>query len=313
MNYNLSACVFIRNATQGFCLWESLASLLHLASEFVIMDCGSTDGTVGLLREVAEANPKIKVILRDSFPTIDAGVFATLANELIDFCHSDNVLYYQADEIWHDDLLELTRQRLEAGQFDLSFWRIQYANNFQYVKWFPHVVHRVGQKGRFNFVGDGMNSDRYNEPPMVSQWDRKYAMGWDDRDEAGNVTEHYPGWGERGHDGIRPFVHEMITDISMIGGFRDNIPERRRLHAPFWHEEPWIPYHDKETSKQHPMQASAWIEKAVNDPDWTRPESPYNLPKILRYHVGKTRYELRPELLRAIKDDTTWNYLLNLG
>ena len=267
--------------------------LLPLCQEFVIMDLGSTDGTVELLREVAEANPKVKVILRDSFPTIDAGVFATLANELIDFCRYDHVLYYQADEIWHEDLLKLTQERLEAGQFDLSFWRIQYANNFQYVKWFPHLVHRIGQKGHFNFVGDGMNSDR--------TWDAKICSNYG--------GEMFPQWDGLGQDGIKPYANEMITDVSLLGGFRDNIVERRALHVPFWHEEPTVPYYYRETGKQIHQSATQWLREAMDDPDWTKTESPYNLPAILRYHVGKIRYELRNDLLEAIKRNDTRNFI----
>lgn len=294
MNYPISACMFIRNNFQGaFCAPETMVQFLHICDEMIILDLGSTDGTIDFLLEVAKANPKIKPVFRDSFPYTDAGVFATLANDLITMCQNDNVIYWQADEFWHEDLLKQLEARLEAGQFDLSFWRIQYANNFQYVKWFPHLIHAVGQKGRFNFVGDGMNTDRV--------WDAKICSQWG--------GEMFPQWGDLGQDGIKPYTNEMVTDVSLIGGFRDNIPDRRRLHAPFWHEEPTIPYYDRDDGKQPHMQESAWVEKAMRDEDWTKPESPYNLPKLLKWHVGKVRYELRPEVLEALKNDSTRNLI----
>jgi hypothetical protein len=157
MEYNLSVCVFIKDTLEGaFCLPESMAQLMPLATEFIVMDLGSTDGTFEFLLEIANNNPKVK-LYKSEWPKIDAGVFADLANQLIDMCLYDNVLYYQADEIWHEDLVKRTQQEFEQGHFDLSFWRIQYRDNFQRVKWFPHLVHRVGQKDNFNFVGDGMN------------------------------------------------------------------------------------------------------------------------------------------------------------
>lgn len=251
------------------------------------MDLGSTDGTFEYLLEIANNNSKVQ-LYKSEWPEIDAGVFATLANDLIDMCQYDNVLYYQADEIWHEDLIKLTRQQFEQGNYDLAFWRIQYANNFQYVKWFPQVVHRVGKKSKFNFVGDGMNTDRYLEPKICSQYGGEY----------------FPKWGAMGQQDIKSYVNEMICDVSLLGGFRDNIVERRALHAPFWHEEPLIYYFDKDTYKSSQMPASQWLERAKADEDWTKEMSPYNLPEILRHHIGKVRYELRPELLEALKSGT---------
>lgn len=305
MSYPVSACCFIRNTFKGaFMLPETMAQFLPLVKQMIIVDLGSDDGTREFLDEVSDY-PKIEVVYRDEFPFTDANVFATLANELIGMCRWPHVIYWQADEVWHEDLLKLMTQRFEAGQFDLSFWRIQYANNFQYVKWFPQLVHRVGIKGsnlnegknNFEFDGDGMNTTR--------MWDAKICSTYG--------GEMFPLWGSFGQDGIKPYVNEMITDVSLLGGFRDNIPDRRRMHAPFWHEEPDIPYFDYVTKQQPRMSESEWLKTALADPDWTKESSPYNLPAILRYHVGKVRYELRPDLLQALKDDTTWNYIQNLG
>jgi glycosyltransferase involved in cell wall biosynthesis len=282
MNHPVSACVFIRNCFQGaFCLFESMASLMPLVDEFVVMDLGSTDGTLEILDDIARHNGEVKLLVRSKgFPKTDAGVFADLANELIALCKHDRVLYYQADEIWHEDLLKRTATYFDEGRFDLSFWRIQYRDNFQRVKWFPHLVHRVGGKdGSFNFVGDGMTTDRTWAAELCSRYDGGY----------------FQKWGSLGQEGVKPFVHDMIMDVSLVGGFRDNIVERRTLHAPFWHEEPHI--------ENKP--ASRWKAEAEANPDWTRTESPYNLPAIMRWHVGRTRYELRPELLEALKDGDT--------
>jgi glycosyltransferase involved in cell wall biosynthesis len=265
----------------AFCTFESLHQLLPVCDEVLIMDLGSTDGTLEALQDIANYNPKVKV-LQGEFSYTDAGVFASLANELITLCSNDRVLYWQSDEIWHEDLVQLMRQRFDNGDFDLSFWRIQYRDNFQKVKWFPHLVHRVGIRGsdlnegknNFEFVGDGMNTTR--------SWDAKICSNYG--------GEYFPKWGDMGQDGIKPYVNEMITDISLVGGFRDNIPDRRRMHAPFWHEEPTI----------EGIQETHWYATALSNEDWTKPESPYNLPNVLRWHVGRVKYELRQDLLEAL-------------
>jgi hypothetical protein len=301
---NLSACCFIRNTfTGGFCLPESMAQFMPFVDEMVIMDLGSQDGTIEFLQDIASHNPKVKLILEHSFPYQDAGVFAHLANDLVDFCHNPHVIYWQSDEIWHQDVLRLMAKKFEAGKFDLSFWRIQYANNFQYVKWFPHLVHRVGTKGddfnegkrNFEFVGDGMNTTR--------SWDAAICSNYG--------GEMFPQWGDLGQFGIRDFTNEMITDVSLLGAFRDLIPGRRRMHAPFWHEEPTIPYYNKSNGQQPHMVESEWYTRALLDEDWTKTESPYNLPKLLCWHVGKTRYELQPGLVEALRSGNT-NELVGL-
>ena len=279
MTYPLSVCVFIKDCFKGgFCLFESMAGLLPLTNDFIVMDLGSTDGTLEALKTIESKNNKVKVI-RGEFYHQDASVFADLANDLIAQCAHDNVLYYQADEIWHENLLLRMNQRLLKGDFDLSFWRIQYRENFQIVKWFPHLVHRVGQKGSFSFVGDGMTTDRTWDAKICSQYDGSY----------------FPKWGNMGQDGIKPFVHDMITDISMVGGFLENIPDRRRMHAPFWHEEPTI--------EGQPI--NEWMGVQRQNGNWFMINTPYNLPKILHYHVGKTKYRLRPNLLQALCENTT--------
>lgn len=294
MTYPVSACVFIRNTYKGaFCLFESMASVLPFVSEFIVMDLGSDDGTRDTLNQIAMSNHKVKLV-EGTFHTEDASIFATLANDLIAMCKYDNVLYYQADEIFHQDLLKQLEQRFQLGDYDLSFWRIQFRENFQIIKWFPHLVHRVGQKGHFNFTGDGMNTDRvWDASPCTN-----YNAGWFSRWGSEFLKSGLPNPNSRKADtpAMIP-ANEMITDVSLVGGFRDNIVDRRYMHAPFWHEEPHI--------ENKP--ASQWLEEAKQNPNWTKRESPFDLPHILKGLVGETKYYLRDELLESLKkDDTRW-------
>ena len=304
MTYPVSACVFIRNNNKGaFCLWESIASILPFVSEFVVMDLGSTDGTLETLREITVANKKFKLIIKDQFPFQDANVFAVLANELIDFCQYENVLYFQADEIWHQNLLQQMEMRFQRNEFDLSFWRVQFKANFQSLKWFPHIVHRVGPKNDFNFVGDGMNSDRFMDAKLCYD---NYNGGW------------FTRWGsEFGFDGVARAdtrqsdtpehmpIYEMITDVSLVGGFLENIGIRKGLHSPFWNEGSGEPEIRDINNDNVLVPVSRWMNKQRNNPDWTKTISSFDLPHILKGLVGETKYFLRTELLEAIKADDT--------
>jgi hypothetical protein len=290
MIYPVSGCAFIKdNQTGAFCLFESMASVLPLVSEYVVMDLGSTDGTAEALDAIAAHNPKVKV-KRGGWPSTDANAFAVLANDLMHHhCENEVCWYHQADEVPHERLLRMVRDRFEAGADDLAFWRVQLGYNFQAPKWLPHVVHRVGRKGpRFNFVGDGMNTDRFMEPPICSDYGGGWFMRW------GQM------WDAEGVAGLAPYMHQMVLDVSLVGGFRDNVVGRRAMHAPFWHEEPVVPYRREGERHDRQLRGPDWQAEAEADPRWTRADTPFDVPRVMRWHLGRTRYELRQELFDAL-------------
>lgn len=285
MSYNLSGCVFIRNCFEGaFCLFESMHQLLPLCDEFIVMDLGSTDGTLQALQEIEKSNPKVKLVY-STFYEQDAAIFAKLANDLIAMCSNDTVLYYQADEIWHENLVQMTKDALNRGKKDLSFWRVQLKYNFQLLKWPPHLVHRVAPKDNFNFVIDGMNSDRTFDTNLVSSYDMGMMQKWGD--EYKNKPTELP-------------LDEMILDVSLTGAFLENIPERRKMHLPLWHEDVNIPHMP---SDEDSMRLDDWMTLQRNNHMWFLSETPFNVPEIIKYHLGKTRYKLRQELLEALKSE----------
>lgn len=289
---SVSGCCFIKDAFKGgFTIFESMASMLPLVDEFVVLDLGSTDGTLEKLEQIAAFNRRVKV-LHGQFPIVDAGAFATLANDLIDECQYDAVWYCQADEVPHEDMLPLIRDAFNRGEYDWTFWRIQYHNNFQHIKWYPHPVHRIGKKGTFHFIGDGMSTDRTWNVPFL-----------------GHDGGMFLKWGEMGPEAIKPYVNWMLLDVSLLGGFRDLIPERRALHAPFWHEVPNIPYKTAGQKGETWMDPDTWKRTALADTDWILPTSPYNLPRIMHWHVGRVRYDLHPELFESLCRDDTAQYL----
>lgn len=262
----------------AFCLFESMATLLPFVTDMTILDYGSTDGTLDILADIAGHNSRVEVIqVAMTWPEIDAGAFATVANDCVSEAKHDTVLFWQADEIWHPKLLLRMQKALEEGANDLIFWRYQLRDNFQHMKWFPHPVHRIGPKSDFVFVGDGMNTNRVYGVPICSE----HSMA--------RFTE----WG--GMDASLIPVEDMIMDVSQVGGFRDNIPGRRALHAPMWHED----------NKIEGTQVMEWIERESKNPDWTKTKSPFKIPHIMNRHVGRVKYTLDEDLYEALKKDDT--------
>jgi len=276
MTHNISAATFIRDNIKGaFCLFESMASLLPLVSDMHIIDMGSTDGTLEILKKLT-GNPKI--ILHESrFSKVDAGAFADAANECVKSWFQGVGIFWQADEIWHPNVIKMLDTKLSNGVVKQAFWRYQLRDNFQKMKWFPHPVYRLGLKNSFNFTGDGMNADGVFGVDVCSD----YNMGW------------FTKWGEMPELSIP--VEQMVMDVSMVGGFRDNIPDRRNLHAPMWHESNHI-------EGKEPGQ---WHRDALANPDWQKETTPFDIPPIMRWHVGRVKYDIRPELIEALLSNNT--------
>lgn len=299
--FPLSACTFIKDNFRGaFCLFESMASWLPLVSEFVILDQGSEDGTLQVLRDIADANEKVS-LFEGQWSRNDASAFADAANKCIDLCSYDHVLFYQADEIPHERVLRMAKERFAKGGFDLSFWRVQLTKNFQLAKWLPHVVHRVGVKGNFEFVSDGMNTDRMWDAKLVYD---KYNGGWFTRwgqcydKVTGRLKKPTDEWDPLDYPPLLP-IEEMLLDVGKSGGFRDNIAARARLHDPFWPGEAVV----------DGVPVDVWEAQAKADPDWEYRATAFKIPTIMRFHVGRPKYELRRSLYDALMEGDTEPFL----
>jgi hypothetical protein len=202
-------------------------------------------------------------------------------------CSNPHVLYYQADEIWHEDLIKLTHRALRKGKRDLAFWRVQLKYNFQYIKWFPHPVHRIGPKDKFGFVfvNDGMTTTRTFDAEMVSNWG----------------MEHFTQWGDKyKRNPIALPTNEMILDVSLTGAFLDNIPDRRRMHLPYWDEPDVMP------ADEEGMRVEDWYEQQNQNPEWGLHNTKFNIPEIMKYHLGRRKYTLRDQLLEMLKVGDGW-------
>ncbi len=171
------------------------------------------------------------------------------------------------------------------------------------------------------YVNDGMNSDRQFDAKVCSS----YGGGWFPRwgsefadepgspevireitseflmDTSGEVIDKDPVW--RLPQNMLP-TDEMILDVSLVGAFLENIPERRRMHTPFWNE----PITSM-PSDEKGMSISEWMEQERKNDNWLKGTSPFKIPRIMEWHLGRTKYELRPELLQSLKDDT--NFILD--
>jgi hypothetical protein len=254
-----------------------MATLLPVVKDMHVLDLQSDDGTYEILQDIAKHNPRVYAY-RSKFTHVDAKAFADAANECIALATCPNVLFWQADEIWHQDLLLRMRDWFNEGIFDMNFWRVQLRYNWQHIKWYPHPVHRVGPKDNFVFVDDGMNTERRWGVDVCSTYDMGQFMRWED---------------EYRHDPKTLPLDQMILDVSQVGGFLDNIVDKRKLHSPFWHENDII----------EGKNAGKWYTEQRGNYDWTYVTSPFNIPHIMKRHLGRKRYVLDDDILIALKTD----------
>jgi hypothetical protein len=294
---DVTAVTFIRNNYVGaFCLFESMATLLPVVQDMVILDLGSDDGTYETLNRIEDANPRVRVE-RSKFSCVDAKAFADAANDCVALATRPNVLFWQADEIWHQTLLKRMAAEFEKGNYNLSFWRVQYKHNWQTMKWFPHPVHRVGPKEDFVFVNDGMNTDqgRVWGAQLCAEYDGGWFTRWGSSfDNVGRCT--VSGLEKEGVT-YPPNLpgHDMIMDVSQVGGFIDNIIAKRKLHSPMWHELDMV----------EGISANQWFMSQRFNREWDRKSTPFDMPHIMRRHLGRRKYVLDDDLEKALMNDTT--------
>ena len=284
----ISACTVIKNAMNGYCLFEAMASILPFVDDMVVLDMGSTDGTWEYLIDIASKNPKIHVYKRE-YPWVSATELADAQTSIVKTCRNDRILFFQADEIWHEGLLCLLPEILENEKsLDIAFWRVQLKENFQTMKWVPHIVHRIGTKESMVFKGNSMN------PVNIGTYDLSvYPIDlYFDRVQ----------WSKERWEELDPFDFDFsvfILDISKNGAFLDNIGDKSKEHAPLWNEEPNI----------DGVPIDEWKKNQVTNVLWFLESTRFEIPHILKYHVGKTKYEVRPDLIKALKSGHTKAFL----
>jgi hypothetical protein len=68
------------------------------------------------------------------------------------------------------------------------------------------------------------------------------------------------------------------------------------MHLPFWHEGDVMPIDNGEV-----LSLDAWYALHSNNLEWYLKATKFNIPEIMKYHLGKRKYELRPQLLEVLK------------
>jgi hypothetical protein len=72
------------------------------------------------------------------------------------------------------------------------------------------------------------------------------------------------------------------------------------MHLPFWNEGDVMP------ADEEGRGVDDWYKWQSENPEWGLHSTKFNIPEIMKYHLGKRKYELRPQLLEMLKDGEGW-------
>lgn len=127
---SLGGSLFIRNNfLYDYCAEQSIKSLLEFCDKVSVVDAGSSDGTVDMLKELEDANPNLIVtyLTEQDWINQQGKGFSKLCHFTdiaISKLDTDYNFYQQADEITHEDCYDNIRRAVEQGYEAYSISRI---------------------------------------------------------------------------------------------------------------------------------------------------------------------------------------------
>jgi len=143
----------------GYPFVEAITQVIPYVDEFVVVDFGSSDGTIDILKSLILKYPKIKVMFAD-WPTEFRGgrAIGVAQDQARVYCKGDYILLVQADEIWDPQALkhtiELTKLYPLVAMFNIPFYHL-FANFQLPVKWYGEAVRVYKNIPQITSVGDG--------------------------------------------------------------------------------------------------------------------------------------------------------------
>lgn len=110
-------CSLVANALKlDFPILEALGSILPLCDELIVNVGPSDDDTLDLVRGLGD--PRLKIIEGRWDRSIGSAMLAVETQRALDEARGDWAIYIQADEILHEDGVELLRQAIQRADRD---------------------------------------------------------------------------------------------------------------------------------------------------------------------------------------------------
>lgn len=219
----VSAFTLTHNCLQaGIPIIESIEAVRDYVDEIVAVDMQSTDGTLQVLKRLG-----VRVYTSlwpwPNNPRDTLNIAFDLHNGA---CKGDTILFFEADEVYSDELLQAIRWQIIQGHNNMAVWRLQLEGNLTRCRWYPIPVHRVFPKGEGSYINHPTNC-----PNGVMVLPPEAGFLWDC---SNNFRDNLEGR-RKAHSEIfgpvrRLFVPEHFTQQAEIS----EEEERQRLAEPYW-------------------------------------------------------------------------------
>lgn len=168
----ISGFTFVRNAVSlGYPLRESLQSVLPLVDELIVVVAAAEedvdDGTEELVTSLDDSRVRTLEARWDT--SRGALAYSDLTNVALESCAGDWCLYLQADEVVHENDLDLIRRRCEALLADeriegLLFDYLHFFGDYEHVQrgqgWYPREIRAVRGGAGIRSVRDAQSFRR---------------------------------------------------------------------------------------------------------------------------------------------------------
>lgn len=240
----LSAFTFVHNGIDGgYPFVQAIEAVRPYVDEVVAVDIGSTDDTARVLGHICNR------VLSSTWDGRDTTPRAFLKH--IE-CNGDIIIFFEADEVYDDELLSEVLWAIERGHNNLAVWRLQIEQNFQRIRQYPIPVHRVFPKG------------------------------------AGSYHIHPTNLPDNPRYGIHILPQGYLWDCT--GCFRDNWLQRKQQQSEIWGSPRHLMVAGHFTEPNEISEVEE-IER-LNQPHWEFKSTPLAIPDVLKPLLGMTKYQV---------------------
>jgi hypothetical protein len=114
---NIGGSLFVYNAQKyDYCMAEAVESLLAFCDEVVVLDCGSTDGTLEILKAMAGKYSALKIHEGGNWEIAPGRErLSMLANQAKSYLNTDWHFMLQADEVVHEASIPFIKEAVASG------------------------------------------------------------------------------------------------------------------------------------------------------------------------------------------------------